>query len=127
MSLATDMRLLADFMEKNPGLDNGLTFNQYLIFVDTKEEMAKVAKRYGPLVKDYGTDDENAWFSLSKRFGETLQIQWTIRRAKVCELVTVGKETVKRPKMVQDGEEEVEVEKKEWRCTESLLGAAARR
>lgn len=115
------LRLLADFLEANPDVVPGIDWDS-CIYSDTKEGIADKARRFSPVEKEF-TDHH---FGLVKHFGSHATLRWFTNRSEVCERVVVGTKTVTRPVMVQQGEETVEVEIKEWRCVEPLLKPTVR-
>jgi hypothetical protein len=108
------LRALADFLEQNPKFY--LPNPNFNLFVSDKEELAAIAREHGPVTKHWSGD----YFWLRKQFGGGVDLEFNIRREQVCKL-EITKKTVTRPKMIQDGEETVEVEEQTWSCDEPLL------
>lgn len=113
--LIAGLRAMADFYEAHPSFPAPVMENMNA-FCNTKGELADVARKFAPLKKTF----KGNWFALTKNFGPLVSVDVNLEREKVCKQV-VTKETVTRPRMVEDGEETVEVEKIEWECTEPLL------
>lgn len=112
------LRAMADFLEANPV--NHYSTLDLISFCHTKDELVRVAREYAPVAKDWSGEE---YFGVEKHFGKYGKIRWIIDRDKVCEKV-VTTEKIMRPVFADPtiiGEKEVEVQKVEWKCCESLL------
>jgi len=121
--LVNGLRELADYLEANPDTFPDWGGTELIVCCDTKDEMAEVARQHAPVEKSFESDD---YFYLRKWFGTRVHIRWIVERAKVCRQVVTGVKKIIRPvydNPVQIGEEEVEVEIKEWQCDEPLLSS----
>jgi len=102
------LREVARFLERHPEMPTPtcpLTVN---VFVDTKEELAALA-RFGPWQKK---GDDN-YFYFTRDIG-ALSYDVNINRKKICHRVVVGTEVV-------PAQPEKIVEKVQWVCVEPLL------
>jgi hypothetical protein len=102
------LRELADFYEDHPGLEAPSCTETMNVFVDTKDEIAAVA-RMATWEKCY-TD---SWFSLRKQFGP-VALEINTSRSTVCKRVVTGTRRIEAtPERI--------VEEYEWVCDEPLL------
>lgn len=86
----SSLRELADWWEQHPDVET--PWNQaLLVHVDTKEELAQVARALGKCEK-YGDDD---WFGVKRRFG-SIEVDAYGQRQKICTRVVVGTREVVR-------------------------------
>jgi hypothetical protein len=108
------LRELADYLERHPEVK--MEYERIILFVQTKEELASIARTAGPFDKRWYGD----WFELARSFGP-IDLSINIEREKVCRKVETVK-TVTRPKFVKTDEmETVEVTDVSWECQESIL------
>jgi len=105
------LREAADFLEAHPDLPHQESPIQINVFVNTKEELATLA-RMGSWQK--GGDDN--YFYLMRDVG-ALRYDINIAREKICRRVVTGQEVI-------PAREEQIVEKVEWVCDEPLFAHA---
>lgn len=108
-----DTRTMLDWLEAHPEVDlpYDIQFGMLIASVNTKDELAVLARAFGECEKEFADDH----FYLRKRFGCTQLYAFTSRQ-QVCERVVVGTEAIPeevRPAYIK--------EIVEWRCTEPLL------
>ena len=104
------LREYATFLEQHPDVDAPV-YIVMNVFVDTKDDLVRHA-RASSWEKTYN----GPWFSLTKHFGQDLQIDITAPRTTVCRRVVVGQAT----------EPAKTVDVVEWQCEdEGLLPPAA--
>ena len=110
-SLVRGLRAAANWLEMTP--DVPLPYNPKLqIFsVNTKEEIAAVARQMGKCDKVFDSDI----FSMVKWFGP-FSIECVAYRSQVCERVVVGYETVEIPAQPAKPAEILSREIVEWKC-----------
>lgn len=116
VDIIAGLRAMADFFEAHPTVPVPYSV-QADVFVDTKEDMAVIARASG-WTKEY----RETWFSLEKFFApdDAVRLEVNIERDKVCRRVVTGKKWVP----TTPGHE---IEEVEWVCDEgSLLGAEGR-
>jgi hypothetical protein len=107
-----DLKDIVAFLEAHPGVPPP-RFNSLLVTLNTREEIAAVAKQ-SSWQKDYN----GQWFSLQKRFG-TLTLDVYVPRDEVCRKVVTGTRVLPAVEAQPERVEQVE----EWVCDEaSLLG-----
>jgi len=113
---ATQLRAIAKLYEENPSLPQ--FSNNFTVYGQNKESLAKIAMIIGTCKKDYS----DSFFKLQKEFGE-ISLSFLGWREDICKRKVVGKRLV-----VKDVEqervyktEEVEEDIIEWECPDSLL------
>ena len=120
----SELRMLADLYEQNPGLD--LPFEPSVqVFPGGVEGLAAFARAVGRA--DKRVDDRNSLFYLTAKGFEAIKFEAIEARDAVCTRRVVGTETV--TKRVHDPsvplvEVTEEVEVVEWDCAPSILAAA---
>jgi hypothetical protein len=85
---ARGLRQLADFVEDNPEFARAIN-QHFLMYVTERDEFVRLARQLGTSRKD----PDNDWYRLIRRFGP-IGLQLYSDRAKVCERVVTGHETV---------------------------------
>ncbi len=121
MSLAADLRHLADVIDANPELDLHFASGAQTVYLSRSGPFAdrvRLLAKFGTVAKERGADFY-ARVRLSPSF-ELCAIDYDGEVA--CELVQVG--TEERPIMVASGRVEV-VPVYEWKCPESILASAS--
>lgn len=116
--LIDGMRACCDWMEENP-ID---TCSDVMLNV-FPGDLARAIKGMGHLEKETKGDH---YFSLVKRFGPRVSVEWNKKREEVCERVLVGIEIIpaKPARTVELPEEPEKVEELYvWKCPESILAA----
>lgn len=89
VTVAESLRQLADFLDAHPEVEIGGTSVCLLDYVNTREELAAIAKR-GSWRKVYTSD----YFELHRDFGNGITLQVYTNRANVCRRVVIGQRTV---------------------------------
>lgn len=82
-SFTDGLRQLADFLDAHPTIDAGV--QTYNVFVNTKEELADIAR----LCSWEKVWDETDYFVLRKTFADGLKLDINLQRAKICKRVVV--------------------------------------
>jgi hypothetical protein len=111
------LRELADFMESHPDINLGgwMCLN---LFVNTREELADMARKVGTCQKKISGD----YYFLQRDFGGGVTLEINCSRDKVCAKVSKGKKIVPaKPERVLPAEPEQEIEEFEYVCPDSLL------
>lgn len=99
------LREAADFFEAHPELPHMELPSQFDVFVDTKEQLAAIARMGG-----WNKNARGEYFWLSRKIG-VLDYHINIQRARICRRVVVGSEV--QPEKI--------VDKVEWVCDEPVL------
>jgi hypothetical protein len=115
---ADSLRLIADWFEQHEEIPLQSTYDTFSYYaLDTRDEMAMLAKALGGKVEKEFEDD---WFRLKRQFGKITFIA-TANRAQVCRKVIVGKKTVVQSVPESYRDESVEVDDVRWECDEPLF------
>lgn len=110
-SLVAGLRACADWMEANPALPLPYDPKLQIMSVDTKAEVAALARQMGRCEK---TANESM-FKVVKWFGP-FRVEGVVYREQICERIVVGTQTVVVPEVkAQPARVEVR-EVVEWKC-----------
>jgi len=90
------LRELADLLEKHPDIPEPIMSAN--AFVDTREELAKVAR-----LGFWEKCEQGEWFILARNFSAGLRLEVNINRSKVCKRKVVGTRVVPaRPERTEE-------------------------
>lgn len=110
------LRALATFLEAHPDLPCPPVAASHMIYIETKDELARLARTPGvKWEKDFGSD---SYFSLKLRFPGGAVYELYVEREKICRKEVIGTR-------LEPATPERVVEDYRWICDEPLLAGGA--